>query len=214
MPYYSYDDEKETGGEAEERPEAGASAAPEPANRGAEGATAPPVPEAQPMPLQPGSQAPMPLSPAPRNPGDPGTGPVFGPDGQPIGLPPSMPPEQEFRSIRRFVTASQICALVSLVIGGVPLSTVAIVLGLVARSKANGWASNPHDPNRQAWMLLRRSASIAAIMAAVALVLNAISLAVMYPVMMDMLQNGDLGSLMGGSGATGGSTGGSSSAWG
>lgn len=213
MPCYSYDDEKDKGGEPEGQPEASAPATPPAAGRDAEGSIAPQAPQTYLAP-QPGNQAPMPLSPAPRTPDGSGPGPVFGPDGRPIGLPPSMPPEQEFRGIRRFVIASQICALVSLIIGGVPLSAVAIVLGLVARSKANGWASNPQDPNREAWGLLRRSASIAAIMGAVALVLNAISLAMVYPVMMEMLQNGDLGSLMGGSGATGGSAGSGSSVWG
>lgn len=157
--------------------------------------------------------APAPLSVPPQTPPSTYDGyPVLGPDGTPLGPPPSMPPEREFKSIRRFVTASQITALVSLIIGGVPLSTVAVVLGLIGRSKANGWALNPNDPNRGIWMQLRRSATVAAIMGAVALALNAISLAMVYPVMMDMLQNGDLGSLTGA--GTGSGSGGSSSVWG
>lgn len=196
MPCYSYqkdtdkrDEDPEAPGTASERPEGEA-------------------PSGDPMP-------PAPLSLPPERPQAPySSASILGPDGTPIGLPPAMPPEQEFKSIRRFITASQIIALVSLIIGGVPLSTVAVVLGLIARSKAGNRALDPNDPNRGAWMLLRRSATVAAIMGAVALVLNAITLAMVYPVMVEMLQSGDLGSLMGGGAAAGGSVGGSNSVWG
>lgn len=150
-----------------------------------------------PEPGQQNPQGPQGSGPNPQGPGP-------NPQGQgPLGPQLSPGGQEQFKSIRRFVLAAQICALVSLIIGGVVLSTVGLVLGLVARSKANAMAAVTPEAERTGWLLLRRSATIGTVMAAVALVLNAVSMAIMMPAMMQMLQSGDYGALVQGGSVSG-----------
>ena len=108
----------------------------------------------------------------------------------------------EFRKVRNFVTASQIVALVSLIFGGVILSTVAIILGFIARSKATTQMNLPQNKESESWYILRRSATIATIMSFVALGLNFMALMTIYPLVIETLQNGDASSIFGGSPST------------
>ena len=116
-----------------------------------------------------------------------------------------------FESARRLVTASQICAIVSFFIGGVLLSSVAVVCAITAFRKLNSIAlGKPSEPAMQA--ALRKAGYLAIVLAAIALVINIVALIVLYPIAMDALQSGSLSSLFGGLSASGGSTG--NSTWG
>lgn len=114
--------------------------------------------------------------------------------------PPQLGPEDEFNGIKRLITAAQICAIVSLLFGGLLLSIVSLALALIARGKASRLleqASANQDAYHQTWTLLKRSASIAIVIAAVACVLNTITFIRVYPIIMQMLQTGDIGTLFG-----------------
>ena len=123
------------------------------------------------------------------------------------------PAQEDFRSIRRYITISQICALVSLVFGGVLLSGAAIAMAVIGYRKAAEMVLD--HPEAPIWEALKRSAFIAIGMCVLAFVLNGISLFLLYPMAVDMLQSGDYQSLLG-SGASGTSSaaGSGSSTWG
>ena len=92
---------------------------------------------------------------------------------------------------RSYIRASQIMAIVSLFIGGVFLSTAAVIVALMGKRMIG--AANEGvaaDQNVRAAML--RAAKMALVMSLLALALNAISLVLLYPVLMEAMQTGDL----------------------
>ena len=95
-----------------------------------------------------------------------------------------------FESGRKYQTAAQICAIVSLFIGGILLSCVAIVLAVIGYRKYI--QIQPNGDSQQFKMALMRSGKIAIGMCAIALVLNVISFVALYPLVMEMMQTGDL----------------------
>ena len=98
----------------------------------------------------------------------------------------------EFQSARRLVTASQVIALVSLFLGGAVASCIAIVCALVARGKLNRIAQ-AHDDNPAMQSALRRTSTMAIGVACVALAINIVTVILLYPYVMDMVQSGDFG---------------------
>ncbi len=156
----------------------------------------------------------------------------FGPNGsEPVfkspGSGPTRDPYSElnaaFATARKYVTASQVCAIVSLFIGGMILSTVAVVLAFVGYRKYSDLKIQGHIDDRT-FTLIRRSCIIAGTMAAAALALNVISFIAIYPLVMEYIQTGDMSVLFGGMGegsgigstgaGTAGGTGSGSSTWG
>ena len=116
---------------------------------------------------------------------------------QSIQLLSSIGPEEarEFGDARKMVTAAQITALISLLFGGVLLSTVSIVIAIVGYRKLSAIAER--HPGEQALQgMIRRPGALALLMAVLALLLNAISLYAVYPMIMEALQQGDLSSLI------------------
>ncbi|MCI8469067.1 MAG: hypothetical protein HFJ75_06230 [Eggerthellaceae bacterium] len=126
----------------------------------------------------------------------------------------------QLRSAQTLVTIATISGPVSLLIGGVMLSTIGLVCAIMALVKANGFLK---EPGEDQWKVIasriRRSSVLAVIVCALALILNAMTVASVMPAMMEAVQSGDLTSLYesygmapsGGSGSTGS---GGSSAWG
>lgn len=115
----------------------------------------------------------------------------------------------EFESARKFCVAAQIVALVSLFIGGVLLSTIAVVLAIIGYRKLAGVAAKmPEESVRRA---LRRSGIIAIVLSALALVLNIVSLIVLLPMLGYIAQTGDYSAIFGGSAAP---SSGTSTTWG
>ncbi len=116
-------------------------------------------------------------------------------------------PHQDFqetsdmRRTRSLMSIGMILAIVSLVIGGVLLSTVALILGIIGYRTATRYASTTSGQMQANWVILRKSARIALIMSICALVLNAISMIYLYPIMLDFLQMNGFGdaSIMGSS---------------
>ena len=99
-----------------------------------------------------------------------------------------------FSSARRLITIAQISALVSLLFGGVVLSTISIIVAIVGYRKLSFIAANySKEPALQG--MIRRPGALAIIMSVFALVLNIISLIAIYPLIMQALQSGDISSL-------------------
>lgn len=115
----------------------------------------------------------------------------------------------EFKSARNYNIAAQIVALVSLIIGGVFASTVAIVLAIISYRKFSGIAE--HMQEESVARALKRAGMMAIVMSCVALALNVVSLVILMPMVMQIVQTGDYGALFGGSIAGSGST---STTWG
>ena len=115
-----------------------------------------------------------------------------------------------FERARKNIGISNICAIISLFIGGVLLSSVALGFAVSGFLKLRGLASARNDqPLVKA--ALTRSGIIAIIISASALVVNIAALVYLYPIVMGTMQTGDFGSLfVGGQSAASGS----SSTWG
>lgn len=117
---------------------------------------------------------------------------------------------KEIDAGRRLVMAAQVCAVVSLFIGGVLLGIVALVLAIMGFRRLDGVARRVPDPAVEA--AFRRSGIIAIVVSLFALVLNAITLIAMMPVLTYIAETGDYNALFDGIPAGGGAT--SNSTWG
>ena len=111
----------------------------------------------------------------------------------------------EFKSARNYNIAAQIVALVSLIIGGVFASTVALILAIISYRKFSGIAGHMQDES--VVKALKRAGMMAIVMSCVALVLNVVSLIILMPMVMQFVQTGDYSALFGngplaGSGST------------
>lgn len=100
----------------------------------------------------------------------------------------------DFKRARSYTMVAQIVALVSLFIGGVLASAVAVGFAIAANGKlAKLAAARPHEPDVQ--RALMRSGVIVIVLSAAALLLNAISIVYLYPYINDILQSGSFGSV-------------------
>ena len=102
----------------------------------------------------------------------------------------------EYRSARNLVTAAQIMALVSLLIGGVVLSAASMVVAIAASRKIK--QTEPLHENQMLWQALKRASTIAIVMAVLALAANVVALIVIYPMVVDAIQSGEYASLFSG----------------
>lgn len=120
----------------------------------------------------------------------------------------------EFQSARRMISVAQIMSLISLVIGGVALSTAALVVAILGFRKVTSSLHAANGDMVQTWLYLRRSSTIAIIMSCIALTANAVTLIIVYPTLMESLQSGDFASYFGLQGSSQGGASSSGSFWG
>ena len=119
------------------------------------------------------------------------------------------------KSAQNMCKAGAVCAGISLLFGGVPLSLVGLVCVFVGRSKfskANHAQNLSVDERLRAQRLMR----ISFFVALGALLLNGYAMYVMWPVMQQVLETGDISylySAMGAGNAAGGASG-VTSTWG
>ena len=98
----------------------------------------------------------------------------------------------DFRRARSYTMVAQIVALVSLFLGGVLASAVAVGFAIAANGKlAKLAAARPNEPDVQ--RALMRSGVIVIVLSAAALLLNAVSIVYLYPYINDILQSGSVG---------------------
>lgn len=157
---------------------------------------------------------------------------------QPAGAPkppqaPSPVPEpprgsaSELRTIQTLITVALIAGPVSMVIGGVVLSLIAVACAGVALAKARRATAEGSEESAGLLQAMRRQAMVGLGLGVVALAFNAVSLALIMPAVMEAAQTGDLSGLLGtgadgvtGAGSSGSSSGnggetpGSGSVWG
>ena len=98
-------------------------------------------------------------------------------------------------------------------LGGIVLSTIAVILAFMGLSKLNAFA-NAHSLEQSARLTLRKPGVLAVGMCVFALIFNIISLIVLYPIVMQSLQSGDLSGLFGAGQGGAPSPGAGSSTWG
>ena len=145
-------------------------------------------------------------------------------DDTPEDLPPQVGPlanktikishedKQLLGTARKYISISQVCAVVSVFIGGVLLSSIAVVFSVLALFKLNTFAAS-HTLDQQARNAFKRPAYLAVGLSVLVLVFNIVSLILIYPMVMEGLQTGDLSGIFG-TGQGGSSPGASTSTWG
>ena len=108
--------------------------------------------------------------------------------------------ERKLASTRKLITFANIAGPVSLIIGGVVLSTAGLICSLIARSRINTMLKEqPQDQVfSQKVMQAAKPSAIALIICTIALVLNVISLALVMPAVLEASQTGNLTTLLGG----------------
>lgn len=122
--------------------------------------------------------------------------------------------ERKLASTRKLITFANIAGPVSLIIGGVLLSTAGLICSLIARSRINTMLKEqPQDQVfSQKVMQTAKPGAIALIICTIALVLNVISLALVMPAVLEASQTGNLTTLFGGGAVN--TTGTATSTWG
>lgn len=111
-----------------------------------------------------------------------------------------------FESARRLITVSQVTAIVSFIFGGVLLSALSIVCACLAYRKLGEIAAGkPANPEMQ--VAFKRVGIMAIGLAAFAFIANIVALVLLYPMAMEAMQSGDLGSLLSGDTGTRGGKG-------
>ena len=114
------------------------------------------------------------------------------------------PEERKLLSARRLITFANIAGPVSIIIGGVILSGAGLICAFIARRKINDLLGSNRSENeafKQRVLTAARPGAVALVICAIALVLNAISVAIMMPMLLSAMQSGDMQTLLGGSGA-------------
>lgn len=122
----------------------------------------------------------------------------------PNQTPKPQPNMQDVRSLKVAQNLAMVASLagpVSIFIGGVFLSTVGLVCAIVGLNKLNGLAKKNSD-FVLAVKRLKRVCITAIVICGIALVLNAISAYLMYPMVLEAIESGDYGSLGSNPGAT------------
>ena len=103
----------------------------------------------------------------------------------------------ELKSARTLATVASIAGPASLIIGGVALSTVAVICATIAIVKVKHVLSRA-DPSQRTYALsLRRTALLGVVIGLVALVLNAVSVAMILPTLIEAMQTGDYRAILG-----------------
>ena len=102
--------------------------------------------------------------------------------------------ESEFESARKLANASKIMAFVSLFIGGVALSSAALITSVIALRKTKTMPSD--HATAQA---LKRSVWASVVISGLALAFNVIEFVYVYPIIMEAAKTGDYAALFGNS---------------
>ena len=103
--------------------------------------------------------------------------------------------EQELKTIRSLITASNILGPVSVFIGGVLASTAGLICGFIARSKIKKLAAKRSAVSSDA-AKFERSANTALVICGIAFVLNLVFLVVSIIMIMDMINSGEFGKIV------------------
>lgn len=109
---------------------------------------------------------------------------------------PNTLDEQTLRSARSQTTFAFIAGPLSLFVGGMLLGTLGVICAFLANRKLHSLAQKTNETASIARRMLK-SARTALVICLVAVALNAVSFAIMFPVIEQMLQSGDFASVAG-----------------
>ena len=109
---------------------------------------------------------------------------------------PNTLDEQTLRSARSQTTFAFIAGPLSLFVGGMLLGTIGVICAFLANRKLHSLAQKTNETASIARGMLK-SARTALVICLVAIALNAVSFAIMFPVIEQMLQSGDFASVAG-----------------
>lgn len=109
----------------------------------------------------------------------------------------NLPESRELRSARSLMTASNIMGPVSIFIGGVVLSLAGVICAVISMSKFKRLASSADAAVSAVAKRLSKAAAVSVSICAVALVVNAISAAIMFPILMDAVESGQMDQILG-----------------
>lgn len=107
---------------------------------------------------------------------------------------PNTLDEQTLRSARSQTTFAFIAGPLSLFVGGMLLGTIGVICAFLANRKLHSLAQKTNETASIARGMLK-SARTALVICLVAVALNAVSFAIMFPVIEQMLQSGDFASV-------------------
>lgn len=105
--------------------------------------------------------------------------------------------QRDLNSARTLSLVATIGGPVSFIIGGIALSSVALVCAIIALIKTKRVLANPQSKFATYARALRQTAIMGIGISAVALVLNVVGVIMIMPQVMDALQTGDYSSLLG-----------------
>lgn len=125
---------------------------------------------------------------------------------------PGTEEAKELHTARSLIMVGSIAGPVSLFIGGILLSTVGAVCAFLGLRKVNKLIGGQANADILI-SSMKRSATIALIVCGLAIVLNGISSIIMFPIILEAVQNGDYGNIMPGIGDANTAPG-TSSTWG
>lgn len=109
---------------------------------------------------------------------------------------PNALDERALRSARAQTMFAYIAGPLSLFVGGMLLGTIGTICAFLAYRKLHSLAQKTNETAAVAGGMMK-SARTALIICLVAVTLNAVSFAIMFPVLEQMLQNGDFASVAG-----------------
>ncbi|MEG1513163.1 MAG: hypothetical protein RR362_05535 [Raoultibacter sp.] len=114
---------------------------------------------------------------------------------QPV-LPQPSPQEMKMlKNAQTMVIAGNIAGPVSLMFGGVLLSSIALIIEIIACTKLSKLAKGK-TPFAQAASRLRRANIVGLVICAAAVALNIYAAVIMYPIVLEAVQSGDLSNLL------------------
>lgn len=103
----------------------------------------------------------------------------------------------ELNSARTLTTVATIAGPVSFIIGGVALSTVAVVCAILALTKARRVLRKPQGEHSGYANMVRQTAIMGLLISSIALILNIVGLVTMLPILMEAMQTGDYSAILG-----------------
>lgn len=103
---------------------------------------------------------------------------------------------KQMKSAQTLITIGMIAGPVSIVFGGVFLSTIALICAILALTKINATMNRGSDFNKDLAAALRKQAIFAMAISGIALILNAVTLAMIMPAIFAYLETGDYQQLL------------------
>lgn len=124
---------------------------------------------------------------------------------------PNMADDHILKTAHSQINVALVFGPISLFLGGMLLGVVGIILAVLGLRKLNGLIEK-NSPFSADAERLKKSARIALIVCGIAIALNFVSFVIMYPTIMEMIDSGQLDSLLGTTGAVSSGSGAGSSA--